>query len=122
MAVLDTLMQGPPLTIRAERRGAATVVTLDGSCTMEVSEGVGACLTPLLTPESRVLVIDMSKLDFIDSTGLGGIIAAHLRSRHVKGIVRLVSPQPAVREVLQITWLVKLFPIESSVDAALAAG
>ncbi len=121
MPVLETLLQGPPLTIRAERRGAVTVVTLDGSCTMEVSAELRDKLEPLVTPDARSLVVDMQALDFIDSTGLGGIIAAHLRARQTGGKVRLVKPRPAIHEILTITWLVKLFPLDETVDAAVAA-
>lgn len=121
MAVLETLLQGPPLTVRMERRGAITIVTLDGSCTMEVSASLRDSLEPLVQENAPSMVIDLRRLDFVDSTGLGGLIAAHLRARQLHGVIRLVAPQQAIREVLTITWLVKLFPIDDSVEAAVAA-
>lgn len=63
----------------------------------------------------------MSDLDFIDSTGLGGIVAAHLRGRHHRSAIRLVNPRPAIREILDVTRLNHLFPVHDTLDAALAA-
>ena len=76
-------------------------------------------LEELAAQRKPVLVLDMADLEFICSLGLGAIISGHLKSRHHQGQIRLVNPQPAVRDVLEKTRLTSLFPIYASVDQAL---
>ena len=69
---------------------------------------------------TQVIVVDMSRLDFIESTGLGAIIAGHLRLRHHQGEMRLVSPSTPILRLLELTRLTQLFHVYPSVEAALA--
>ncbi len=108
-----------PLTLQVERRESGAVVRLSGSCTMEISSQIRHCLVGLAAERIPVIVLELSGLEFIDSTGLGGIVAAHLKARHHQGSIRLVNPQDAIRDVLQMTRLTKLFPVYADVDRAL---
>src|SRR5438067_1323910 len=114
MAGLDPVRPDRPLNIKIDRRDGVAVVALLGACTMDVSNQVQKKLVDLLTDKLPTMVIDMSGLDFIDSTGLGGIVAAHLRARRHRGVIRLVNPKPAIREILDVTRLIQLFPVDSS--------
>jgi anti-anti-sigma factor len=102
-----------------QQRGEAAVVKLAGSIHMGVCERLQAELLELIDRPTRKVVLDLSQLKFICSLGLGALVAAHLRSRHHKGAVRLVSPDPSIRALLEITKLVKIFPPYDSVDLAL---
>lgn len=110
-----------PLTIQVERRERAAVVRLSGSASMEVSSQIQHCLVGLASEGVPIIAVDMSELDFIDSTGLGGIVAAHLKARHTRGSVRLVNPRPSIRQELVLTRLTQLFPIFRNVEQALSA-
>lgn len=110
---------GGELRIEIERRGDVAVVTLAGSAHMTVSTDLRDQLVELADETTRQLVIDLSDLEFISSLGLGGIVAAHLRSRKNNGSVELVNPRPQIRDLLSVTQLTRLFPIHESVDAAL---
>lgn len=108
-------------SIIAEQHEDCAVVRLRGSCTMEVAAELGEELLSLASKPVRLLVVEMSALDFIESTGLGGIIAGHLRVRRNHGELRLVAPRPAIAQLLELTRLTQLFRIFDSVEAALAA-
>ena len=110
-----------PLQIEIASRGSATVVKLIGSANMDVSAGLRDRLVTLVENQTEPLILDLTELRFISSVGLGGIIAAHLRCRHTKKEIRLVAPQPAIQELLEITKLSKLFNIYPTVDAAIAS-
>lgn len=109
-----------PLTIQVRRQEQYAVVKLSGSCTMEVSDQVRHCLVGLSQEMVRIIVLDLSDLDFIDSNGLGGIIAAHLKSRHYRGTLRVVNPNAAIRDLLAVTRLTQLFTIYPDVESAVA--
>ena len=66
-----------------------------------------------------VIVLDLTEMDFICSAGLAAIISAHLHSRHHRGQIKLVNPQPAVKDLLELTRLTKLFPVHETLDQAL---
>ena len=109
------------LRIESERRGGVLVVKLIGSANMDVSMGIRDRIVALIDEHTHRIVIELSRLDFISSVGLGEIISAHIRCcRH--GIeLKLAGPKPAISGILAKTKLTKLFHIYDSVDMAMAA-
>lgn len=76
-----------------------------------------------LTEEGRDrIVLNLQPLSFMDSTGLGVLVAALKRIKGRDGELVLVAPQDPVRKVLQVTGLDKVFPIGGSVSEAVADG
>jgi anti-sigma B factor antagonist len=57
------------------------------------------------------LVIDMSGVDFCDSTGMNVLLAAQRMAREHGGNVELSGPRPAVRKILQVTGLESVFTV-----------
>jgi anti-anti-sigma factor len=102
-----------------EHKGEAAVVKLAGSIHMNVCEQLRMELIRLVEKPTRPLILDLSQLTFICSLGLGALVAAHLHCRHNQGAVRVVSPNPSIRALLEITKLVKLFPPYDSVERAM---
>ncbi|MGZ6266911.1 MAG: STAS domain-containing protein, partial [Candidatus Limnocylindrales bacterium] len=68
------------------------------------------------------LVVDMEGVEFLDSTGLGVLVGGLKRVRAHGGALRLVCTQERILKVFRITGLTKVFPIHSSVEAAIAGG
>ncbi len=66
------------------------------------------------------IILDLSRMDFICSAGLGAIISAHLKSRHYDGRILLVDPKPEVRKLFETTRLTKLFPLHRSIEEAMS--
>jgi anti-sigma B factor antagonist len=69
---------------------------------------------------SRV-IIDLDHVTFVDSSGLGGLIAARNTARESGGSLSLVSPPPMVRRLLGATQLHDIFAIHDSLDEAINA-
>ncbi len=65
------------------------------------------------------LVIDMEGVSFVDSTGLGSVIAALKLVRSSQGDLRLAAPNQQVRVVLELTTLDRVFPYYATVEEAL---
>lgn len=65
------------------------------------------------------LVIDLEGVSFVDSTGLGSVIAALKQVRTSKGDLRLAAPNQQVRVVLELTTLDRVFPYYATVEDAL---
>ena len=73
-----------------------------------------------LTGTSKI-VIDLCSVDYIDSGGLGILIALHIAANTRGGDIKLVSPSERVQRVLGETKLNTVLSIYESVDDALAA-
>ena len=65
------------------------------------------------------VVIDMAGVSFVDSTGLGSVIAALKQIRGTQGELRLAAPNQQVRVVLELTTLDRVFPYYATVEEAL---
>jgi anti-sigma B factor antagonist len=65
------------------------------------------------------VVLDMEGVSFVDSTGLGSVIAALKQIRGSQGDLRLAAPNQQVRVVLELTTLDRVFPYYSTVEEAL---
>jgi anti-sigma B factor antagonist len=107
-----------PFDLKVERSGDEAIIRLTGSCTMLVAGQLGDCLLRLASESVRLIIIDMSGLDFIESTGLGGIVAGYLRLRRCQGELRIVAPSPAIRQLLELTRLTQLFSVHPNIDIA----
>jgi len=59
----------------------------------------------------RNIELDMSQTTFIDSCGLGALIALHKTACAKHGGLRLLNTQPAVRQILELTRMHRIFEI-----------
>ncbi len=80
----------------------------------------GELITALAEGGPARIVVDMSGVEFCDSTGMNVLLAAQRRARERGGDVQLAGPRPAIRKVLQVTGLETVFTVLD--DTATMAG
>ena len=68
----------------------------------------------------RNLVFNLSRVSFIDSSGLGVLLGRYKRVSQNGGKVLIVSPQPQVRRILELSGLLQIMDESSSEPEALA--
>jgi len=95
------------LTIRAERDGSTAIVTASGEIDLANSGDLRAAVTDAAEDCDR-LRLDLSGIEFIDSTGLGGLLELRstLRARNVT--LEIVAGEGPVRQAVEITGLGEL--------------
>jgi anti-sigma B factor antagonist len=75
-----------------------------------------------LTPEVTTVEIDLSRIPFIDSSGLAALVAVHKAANASQAAgpvnVCLLDPTPAVRQVVELTRMDCVFQIEHRQSAA----
>jgi anti-anti-sigma factor len=108
-----------PFKISSENRSSCVVIKLCGSCNMVEASRLGEELLRATSKQPRLILLDMSELDFITSDGLGSIVAGYLRCRKYKGDIRLIGPPSGIRQLLELTRLTNLFEIRPSVEEGL---
>jgi anti-sigma B factor antagonist len=100
-----------PLEIRVTHDGARCEAFLSGDLDASTSARLRAELLQLIEDGCRALVIDMSDLALIDSTGLGVLVGVLKRILQHGGELVLRAPRPAARKVFDITGLNRVFTI-----------
>ncbi len=66
----------------------------------------------------RLLILDISELDFVDSFGLGAVVGALKRLRQRGGELALVCPSRRIRRVFEICDLDRILALHDSIDSA----
>jgi len=96
------------------------IVRARGEIDVSTAPTLRAELTSLPDGADRV-VVDLSEVTFLDSTGLGVLIGAMKRMRdgEAEGRVDLVVTRPHIQKVLEVTGLTSVFTLFDSVDEAL---
>jgi anti-sigma B factor antagonist len=75
-------------------------------------------LAQLIDGGARSVVVDLSRVDFLDSTGLGVLVGALKRLRAAGGGLSLVCTKEPLLKIFRITALDQVFTVHDSVEAA----
>jgi anti-sigma B factor antagonist len=111
------------LKISSRSQDDCAVVTVLGEIDLYTAPQLHSELGAALDDGARRLLVDMSRVEFCDSTGLSVLLSAMKRVRASGGELELVAPKPAVRKILVVTGLIDVFTVRDSTDALpLAAG
>ena len=109
------------MKLRLERINDINVLYLEGSLTVASAQDVFAQIASLLEEGETRFLLQMSAVEFIDSTGLGTVVRLSKRVREAKGKLSLAEPQPKIREMFDLTRLDKILPIYRTHEEALEA-
>ena len=109
------------LDLETSTQGDATVVSLRGEIDVYTAPRLRQTLIDLISEGATDIVVDMSGVDFLDSTGLGVLVGGLKRVKAKEGSLKLVVTQEKILKIFDITGLTKVFPIHSSVDEAVNA-
>ena len=104
------------ITVREHDRGA--VVSVSGEIDVYTSPLLQERLVEVIRDGSSSIALDLSQVTFLDSTGLGVLITGLKRCRSADGDLVLVTAQPNVLKVLEITGLNEVFQVHDTIDGA----
>jgi anti-sigma B factor antagonist len=99
-----------------------TVLEVGGEVDVYTAPRLRERLVELVDAGARSVVVDLGRVDFLDSTGLGVLVGGLKRLRSHDGDLLLVCTQSRILKVFEITGLTKVFSIHDSVDAAVGGG
>ena len=99
-----------------------SVVALDGRIVLgEESTTLREKLKGLIAAGKQKIVLNMDNVTYIDSAGLGTLIAAHVSAKNKGASVRLCHLGKKFHEVLQITKLLTVFDVYDTQAAAISS-
>jgi anti-sigma B factor antagonist len=111
------------MTLEVQTRqteGGVTVVAPTGRLDVAGAPALKDAISDVAKNGPPKVVIDMEGVSFVDSTGLGSVIAVLKQIRNRRGELRLAAPNQQVRVVLELTTLDKVFPYFATLEEALA--
>ena len=107
------------MTVRTE--GSAVIILLDGRLALGGPvDDFRAAWMQAVNDGAKNLVINMTTVTMVDSTGIGSMIRCHSAMTQAGGKVKLVGTSPTVRQAFKITRLDQVFEFYDSEKSALA--
>ncbi|KQM38470.1 MULTISPECIES: STAS domain-containing protein [Microbacterium] len=108
------------LQVDIDTRDGGTVVIPRGRLTMVSAKSFRETVTAEIDRGAgEIVVVDLSQTEFVDSSGLGALVACLKTARQSGGDLRLAAPSEQVTMVLGLTNLDRVLRPRPSVDEAL---
>ncbi len=96
-----------------------TVIQMEGRIVLgEESNALRERVKSLLAGNKKDIVLNMDNVTYIDSAGLGALVAAHHSARSQNASLKLSNLGSKFQEVLQVTKLLTVFEVYDSEAAA----
>jgi anti-sigma B factor antagonist len=104
--------------VSSRSQGDHVVLALAGEIDLYTAPKLqGELTTALAAGKPSHLVVDMSAVEFCDSTGMNVLLAAHRLATERGGDLALAAPRPSVRKILEVTGLESVFTIHDDLPA-----
>jgi anti-sigma B factor antagonist len=105
------------MNLKVETRqleNGAAIVGLTGEVDVYTSPRLKQEIVDLLNQGYTKIIVDTTKVEYLDSTGLGVLIGGLKRARERDGDLRLICDSPRILRIFEITGLTKIFDIHRS--------
>lgn len=109
------------LTVTNPGDTALSVVSVNGEVDVHSAPALREGVTAALTANPSAVVVDLSKVGFLDSTGLGALVAARAAATERGVALPIVCTSARILKLFTITGLDGVFDIHQSVDSAVAS-
>ena len=111
-------MRHVELRVSSRSQGDHVILALAGEIDLYTAPKLQSELTAALAAgKPAQLVVDMSAVEFCDSTGMNVLLAAHRLATERGGGLTLAAPRAPVRKVLEVTGLESVFTIHDDLAA-----
>ena len=104
-----------------EAAGGATVIEANGRLDMVAAPQLKALVQSAVGAAKTPVVVELSGVQFMDSTGLGALISGLRATRQVGSDLRIAGATSQVLAVLQMTRIDRVIPPYANVEEALRA-
>ena len=122
------------MAVSVRERDGVSILELQGEFTLDAGglsrpldlrgrrlSDLGQTLQQLLDQGRRKIVLDLGGVSFLDSAGLGELIACKKRTVEQGGDIRLLHPVGKVRDLLEMLSLTRIFKVFDDEPAALSS-
>jgi anti-sigma B factor antagonist len=119
MAVRGRRMaMGDELSVTVRRERGVVIAEVTGDIDMSTVPGLRGRLFEL-ADSGQPLIVDLNRITFIDSAGLGVLVGTARRADAHGGSLHAVCSRPQTRKLLWLTGVDRRIPLSATVDGAL---
>src|SRR5215469_239776 len=108
------------LKINVRETGKVVVLDLNGRITLgETAASLRDTIRELLDSQQRNILLNLADVSYIDSSGLGQLVASYATVTSHGGQLKLLNLQKKLHEPMQVTKLITVFDVYNNEPAAL---
>ena len=108
------------MTIESDTRGNVEILRMPAALVLATATGIRSEIQDRIGSGASRLVLDLSHVEFADSSGLSAILACVNSARRRGGEVALLSPLPRVRALIELTRLDDVVAVATDEATAVA--
>ena len=102
--------------------GSVSVVDLSGKITIGAGDvQLREAVVELLDKGDKSILLNLERVSYMDSAGIGELVACYKRAKERDGVVKLVNPTGKVYDLLQLTKLEEIFDVYRDEKEALVS-
>ena len=121
-AILFDIIRPDFMNLETRDDGAVTILTVTGDLVIGDPETTFKKTVTRLLEEGRVhLLVDLTGVGFLDSSGLGALVRALTQSQKEGGQTKLLGANGQIRKLLQMTKLDSVFELHDDMEAAVSS-
>jgi anti-sigma B factor antagonist len=121
-AFLFDIIRPDFMNLETRDDGAVTILTVSGDLVIGDPETTFKKTVTRLLEEGRVhLLVDLTGVGFLDSSGLGALVRALTQSQKEGGQTKLLGANEQIRKLLQMTKLDSVFELHDDMEAAVSS-
>ena len=105
----------PGLKLETDKTPTQVTLHCSGRLVSETCEQFQGAVRDLM-PATKLLVIDMSEINYLDSSALGTIVGLYLSSKRAGCQLKLVNLTPRIKELLSMTRLMDVLDSHTQTD------
>jgi anti-sigma B factor antagonist len=107
------------MTITERQVGSVIVLDLAGKLTSDSSGRLKDKVASLLFQNQKHIVMNLAELTYVDSAGLGEMVASHSTASRQGGSVKLTNVGKRIEDLLVLTRLLTVFDVHDTEDSAI---
>ncbi|MCX5679978.1 MAG: STAS domain-containing protein [Candidatus Omnitrophica bacterium] len=108
------------MAVRIDPKKDLIVCHIDGEIDINSSPMVKKSFDKLISQKTPKIVINLSKVTYVDSSGLATLVEILKNMRSYGGRMRLACMSPKIKSLFEITKLEKLFEISADEETAIS--
>ena|ERR1700710_1867165 len=110
LRVTTSFFEVGKLMVHSEREGDLHTIYVRGELDLATAHDLERELIKVEDTDALSIILDLSDLQFIDSTGVRVLLSAHARSRANSNRLTLLRGSAAVQRVFEVTGILNLLP------------
>lgn len=107
------------IVMREDADSGITIVDVSGELELFNHHGFQSKVLELLTLEKKKVVVNLDKLRYIDSSGIGSFVACFYEFKKADGMIKFSNAHDSVKEVIGFTNLDKFFDMHDTEQDAI---